>query len=158
MIVLHDPHAEVQRSGCISALKILTAARAILDLIYNVWSTSFDITLLDTFCSVIISIAPCIFFANLSSIQFCWFSAGRVLVRFLQVALEAKSMDQVSTLRAEVDFVQSVIYLFWRCINKVSFPELQLQNLVNVSPWPSVLLGCLKTSYSNDADQELIMI
>lgn len=51
-IVLHDPHADVRKSGCISALKILTAARAILDLIYNVWSTSYDITLLDSFCTV----------------------------------------------------------------------------------------------------------
>ena len=50
--MLHEPHADVQLSGCISAFKILTAARAILDLVYNVWSTSFDITLLDTFCSV----------------------------------------------------------------------------------------------------------
>jgi hypothetical protein len=53
-IVLHDPHADVRQSGCISALKILTAARAILDLIYNVWSTSYDITLLDSFCSVLV--------------------------------------------------------------------------------------------------------
>ncbi|KAF9460797.1 hypothetical protein BDZ94DRAFT_1265146 [Collybia nuda] len=90
-IVLHDPHADVRQSGCISALKILTAARAILDLIYNVWSTSFDITLLDSFCS------------------FCWFVGGRVLVRFLQAALDAKSQDQISTLRAELDFVQSAI-------------------------------------------------
>ncbi|TFK41060.1 hypothetical protein BDQ12DRAFT_600361 [Crucibulum laeve] len=89
-IVLHDPHAEVRQSGCISALKILTAARAILDLIYNVWSTSFDITLLDSFCS------------------FCWFVGGRVLVRFLQAAIDAKSEDQISTLRAELDFVQRV--------------------------------------------------
>jgi len=51
-VVLHDPHAEVRQSGCISALKILTAARAILDLIYSVWSTTYDITLLDSFCSV----------------------------------------------------------------------------------------------------------
>ena len=50
--MLHDPHAEVRLPGCVSALKILTAARAILDLIYNIWSTSFDITLLDSFCSV----------------------------------------------------------------------------------------------------------
>ncbi|RDB28416.1 hypothetical protein Hypma_015426 [Hypsizygus marmoreus] len=90
-IVLHDPHADVQQSGCISALKILTAARAILDLIYSVWSTSFDISLLDSFCS------------------FCWFVGGRVLVRFLQAALDAKSMDQISTLRAELDFVHSAI-------------------------------------------------
>lgn len=52
IIVLHDPHAEVRQSGCISALKILTAARAILDMIYSVWSTSYDITLLDSFCGV----------------------------------------------------------------------------------------------------------
>ncbi|KAH9486839.1 hypothetical protein JR316_0000904 [Psilocybe cubensis] len=90
-IVLHDPHADVRKSGCISALKILTAARAILDLIYNVWSTSYDITLLDSFCT------------------FCWFVGGRVLVRFLQVAMDANSADQISTLRSEVEFIHLAI-------------------------------------------------
>ena len=57
--MLHEPHADIQLSGCISAFNILTAARAILDLIYEIWSTSFDITLLDTFCSVcMISLHP----------------------------------------------------------------------------------------------------
>jgi hypothetical protein len=51
-ILLHDPHADVRTSGCISALKILTAARATLDLIYAVWSTSYDITLMDLSCTV----------------------------------------------------------------------------------------------------------
>lgn len=51
-IMLHDPHTEVRLSSCVSSRKVLTAARAILDLIYNIWSTSFDITLLDSFCSV----------------------------------------------------------------------------------------------------------
>ncbi|KAF8640545.1 hypothetical protein AX17_000207 [Amanita inopinata Kibby_2008] len=90
-IILHDPHADVQRSGCISALKLLTAARAILDLIYSVCSTSFDITLLDTFCS------------------FCWFSAGRVLVRFLRAAQEVNSDEQVATLQAELEFIHSAL-------------------------------------------------
>ncbi|CAA7266537.1 unnamed protein product [Cyclocybe aegerita] len=90
-IILHDPHAEVRQSGCISALKILTAARSILDLIYDVWSTSYDITLLDTFCI------------------FCWFIGARVLVRFLQAALDARSLEQMSTLRSEIDFVHSAI-------------------------------------------------
>jgi hypothetical protein len=89
-IILHDPHADVQHSGCVSALKILTAARAILDLIYNVCSTSFNISLLDTFCS------------------FCWFSAGRVLVRFLQAAQEASIYEQSATLQAELEFIQYV--------------------------------------------------
>ncbi|KAF9452679.1 hypothetical protein P691DRAFT_179047 [Macrolepiota fuliginosa MF-IS2] len=90
-IVLHDPHAEVRQSGCISALKILTAARAILDMIYTVWSTSYDITLLDTSCC------------------FAWFTAGRVLVRFLQAAIDADGQDQIATLRAELEFVHSAI-------------------------------------------------
>ncbi|KAJ3514373.1 hypothetical protein NLJ89_g2412 [Agrocybe chaxingu] len=90
-VILHDPHAEVRQSGCISALKILTAARSILDLIYDVWSTSYDITLLDTFCI------------------FCWFIGARVLVRFLQAALDARSLEQMSTLRSEIDFVHSAI-------------------------------------------------
>ncbi|TFK30536.1 hypothetical protein FA15DRAFT_662508 [Coprinopsis marcescibilis] len=90
-IVLHDPHADVRQSGCISALKILTAARSILDLIYSISSTSFDITLLDSFC------------------PFCWFASGRVLVRFLQVALDARQPDQITTLKAEIDFIHTSI-------------------------------------------------
>ncbi|KAJ7070941.1 hypothetical protein C8F01DRAFT_1108418 [Mycena amicta] len=90
-IVLHDPHAEVRRSGCISALRIVAAARSILDLAYEVCSTSFDVTLLDPFCS------------------FCWFLAGRVLVRFLQAAIDVNNSDQISTLRAELEFLQSAI-------------------------------------------------
>ncbi|KAJ7597136.1 hypothetical protein C8J56DRAFT_919311 [Mycena floridula] len=93
-IVLHDPHADVRKSGCISALKILTAARATLDLIYAVWSTSFDISLLDSFCS------------------FCWFCSGRVLVRFLQAAIEVNSQEQIATLRGELDFLQSALAKF----------------------------------------------
>ncbi|KAL0951062.1 hypothetical protein HGRIS_007801 [Hohenbuehelia grisea] len=90
-IVLHDPHAEVKHRGCLSALKILTSARSVLDLIYTVWSTSYDISLLDPFC------------------YFCWFVAGRVLVRFLKAAQEAQSSDQVSTLQGELDFVHGAI-------------------------------------------------
>jgi hypothetical protein len=52
IILLHDPHAHVQSPGCVSAFKILEASRAVLDLIYAVRSTSFDVTLLDFFCAV----------------------------------------------------------------------------------------------------------
>ncbi|KAJ7361636.1 hypothetical protein DFH08DRAFT_844736 [Mycena albidolilacea] len=90
-ILLHDPHANVRKSGCISALKILTAARSVLDLAYAVCSTSFDVTLLDPFCT------------------YCWFISGRVLVRFLQAAIDANTPDQISTLHAELDFFESAI-------------------------------------------------
>lgn len=52
IILLHDPHANVGGSGCLSAFKILEAARAILDLIYSVRGSSYDVTLLDFFVTV----------------------------------------------------------------------------------------------------------
>ncbi|TFY75169.1 hypothetical protein EWM64_g8842 [Hericium alpestre] len=94
IILLHDPHAHVGSAGCMSAFKILEAARAVLDLIYAVQSTSYDITLLDYFCA------------------FCWFMAGRVLVRFWHAAQEAKSEEQTITLRAEVEYIASAITKF----------------------------------------------
>lgn len=106
-ILLHDPHADVRRSGCISALKILTAARATLDLIYAIWSTSYDITLIDLSCSVsLLRIEIRCQITNQPSLQFCWLMSGRVLVRFLKAAQEANSPDQMLTLRGELDFIQ----------------------------------------------------
>ncbi|KAH8982587.1 hypothetical protein EDB92DRAFT_1893745 [Lactarius akahatsu] len=87
IILLHDPHAHVKSPGCVSAFKILEASRAVLDLIYAVRSTSFDVTLLDFFCA------------------FCWFRAGRVLVRFWQAAQQANSKEQTLTLRSEVEYI-----------------------------------------------------
>jgi len=52
IILLHDPYAHIHSPGCVSAFKILEASRNILELIYAVFSTSFDVTLLDFFCSV----------------------------------------------------------------------------------------------------------
>ncbi len=52
IILLHDPYAHIYNPGCVSAFKILDASRHILELIYAVCSTSFDISLLDFFCSV----------------------------------------------------------------------------------------------------------
>lgn len=106
-ILLHDPHADVRKSGCISALKILTAARATLDLIYAVWSTSYDITLMDLSCTVSHIITLPFSKHRIGGYQqFCWLMAGRVLVRFLSAAQEANSQDQIATLRTELEFVQ----------------------------------------------------
>ena len=38
----------------------------------------------------------------------CWFAAGRVLIRFLRAALEAKSEPHVNILQTEVEFIRSV--------------------------------------------------
>ena len=52
IILLHDPYAHINTPGCVSAFKILEASRNILELIYAVCSTSFDVSLLDFFCAV----------------------------------------------------------------------------------------------------------
>lgn len=48
IILLHEPHAILDSPTCISATKILNAARFILDLLYKLASTSFDVSLLDS--------------------------------------------------------------------------------------------------------------
>ncbi|KAF8507193.1 hypothetical protein F5888DRAFT_1602133 [Russula emetica] len=91
IILLHDPYAHIHSAGCVSAFKILEASRNILELIYAVCSTSFDVTLLDFFCT------------------FAWFMAGRVLGRFWQAALDANSAEQVLTLCAEVEYIMAAL-------------------------------------------------
>jgi hypothetical protein len=87
IILLHDPYAHIYNPGCVSAFKILNASRSILELIYAVWSTSFDVSLLDFFCA------------------FSWFMAGRVLGRFWQAAQDANCAEQILTLRTEVEYI-----------------------------------------------------
>ncbi|KAJ3879074.1 hypothetical protein F5051DRAFT_404027 [Lentinula edodes] len=91
MIVLHEPHADIRSRGCISALKILTATRSIVDLIYTAWSTTFDLSLFESFVS------------------FCFFAGGRVLSRFLQAALEEEAEDQIKTFRSEMGVIRTAI-------------------------------------------------
>lgn len=66
------------------------AARMVLDLIYSLWSTSYNISLIDTSCTQI------------------WLLAGKILVRFLKVAQEGENHGQIATFRTEVEFIQSV--------------------------------------------------
>jgi hypothetical protein len=61
VIILHEPHANIRNRGCISALKILSATRSIIDLIYLTWSSTFDMSLFEPFvsvCSILFSF-PC---------------------------------------------------------------------------------------------------
>ncbi|KIK71105.1 hypothetical protein GYMLUDRAFT_33231 [Collybiopsis luxurians FD-317 M1] len=91
MIILHEPHADIRSRGCISALKILTATRSIIDLIYTAWSTSFDLSFFESF------------------ISFCFFVAGKVLTRFLQAAIEEAAEPQIKTFRHDLGVVRSAI-------------------------------------------------
>jgi len=91
IILLHEPYADARNPECISSVKMLAAARNTLDLIYMIWSTSYDITLLDLSCAL------------------SWYLAGRVFTRSLQIAIETNSQDQISILRTELAFIQLAI-------------------------------------------------
>ncbi|KAF8560446.1 hypothetical protein OG21DRAFT_1401745, partial [Imleria badia] len=88
IILLHEPHSNAKSSICTSAMKILHAARGILELVYVVLSTNYDLGLLDLFC------------------PFCWFLAGRVFGRFLKAARDAGSIQQIDTLQVELEFIR----------------------------------------------------
>lgn len=87
-ILLHDPHADPSSPFCKSSEKLLFAARQILDLVYILCSTSFDVTLLDPVAS------------------FAWFLAARVLVRFLKAKIEARKHAEAVGLRNELEVIR----------------------------------------------------
>lgn len=88
MILLHDPHADISSPNCLSASRLLTAARAILDLIYKISATTFDLVYLDHACS------------------FCWFIAGATLIRFLRARLDAGDEAEVGRISQELEVVR----------------------------------------------------
>lgn len=87
-ILLHDPHADVYSPTCPSAEKLLSAARAILDLIYKICGTTFDLIFLDHASSM------------------CWFMAGFVLVRFLRVKTDEGKEEEVAQMTQELGVVK----------------------------------------------------
>lgn len=86
--MLHDPHADPSSPNCKSAEKLLNAARSILELVYIVCATSFDITLLDPVAS------------------FAWFLAARVFVRFLKARIDARRHAEAVSLRGELEVIR----------------------------------------------------
>lgn len=108
LIILHDPHAYVERTTCQSAANLLRASRAILELLCEAESTSFDLGLLDYFCSVRFS---CEVIIKLDStiVQYAWYIAGRSLTRFWQAAIIAQAHEQVRAFGADVEYITYVL-------------------------------------------------
>ncbi|KAG9015672.1 hypothetical protein FRB90_004491 [Tulasnella sp. 427] len=84
MIQLHDPHARIDSPNDHSAMQMLTAAREILELLYKVCGTAYDLLYMDHGCS------------------FCWFVAGAALVRFLKFKKEVNDEEDVARLEQEL--------------------------------------------------------
>ncbi|KAG8851249.1 hypothetical protein FRB96_009452 [Tulasnella sp. 330] len=91
MIILHDPHATIESPNCMSAERILTAARAILDDVYKLTATSFDLLLLDHACS------------------FGWFVCATALMRFLRVKILAGDEAAATKLGAEIQVARFML-------------------------------------------------
>ncbi|CAE6411939.1 unnamed protein product [Rhizoctonia solani] len=88
IILMHEEHADINSPNCLSTQKSLLAARAILDLIYLVCSTSYDMARLPSVCN------------------FCWFMAARVLVRVLKHRHQAGKIGEAATMRSEVEVIR----------------------------------------------------
>ncbi|KAG9043659.1 hypothetical protein FS837_009294 [Tulasnella sp. UAMH 9824] len=91
MIQLHDPHAKPELPDDPSAAQLLWATRGILDLIYKVCATTFDLLFLDHSCS------------------FCWFVAGASIIRFLKVKMQQKDEEEVARLTQELGAVKFML-------------------------------------------------
>ncbi|KAG9047467.1 hypothetical protein FS837_002181 [Tulasnella sp. UAMH 9824] len=91
MIQLHDPHAELYSPNDYSAMQMLTATRAIMDLIYKVCGTTYDLLYMDHGCS------------------FGWFVAGAAVIRFLKVKMDANDDNEVAKLEQELGVVKFML-------------------------------------------------
>lgn len=88
MIQLHDPHAQPESPNDYSAMQMLAATRAIMDLIYKLCGTTYDLLYLDHGCG------------------FCWFAAGAAIIRFLKARMDAGDEDEVARLEQELGVVK----------------------------------------------------
>ncbi|KAG8882844.1 hypothetical protein FRB97_007668 [Tulasnella sp. 331] len=91
MIALHDPHANVFSARDASAEKLLKSARAILELIYKLCSTTFDLIYLDPASST------------------AWFVAGVTLIRFLNARTVQQDQEEIKKLTQELGVVRFML-------------------------------------------------
>ncbi|KAG8945758.1 hypothetical protein FRC04_000524 [Tulasnella sp. 424] len=91
MILLHDPHAEIGSPNCLSSDRILAATRSILELIYKLCGTTYDLIYLDHSCS------------------FCWFIAGAALIRFLRAKMRIGDDAEITRITQELGVVRFML-------------------------------------------------
>ncbi|CAE6472623.1 unnamed protein product [Rhizoctonia solani] len=91
VILLHDKHANLYSPNCQSARKLVAAARAILDLMYTVCSTSYDITRLPSIC-----------------VQ-CWGRSASVLIRLYKLEISRGNQEEASAIDLEIQSIRFVL-------------------------------------------------
>lgn len=99
-ILLHDPHCDPDSRNDTSVRKCTNAARAILDALYRLISTTYDFSQLPH--SLIVS--PLTSLPNKSnSVQYYWTVASRWLIRLYGSALFMGDFDDATTIRQEIE-------------------------------------------------------
>lgn len=101
MILLHDPHADI---GALLSERILSATRSILELVYKLCGTAYDLIYLDHACS------------------FCWFVAGATLIRLLKVRMRAEDTVEAERITQEIGTVRCIEF---RLLSYERFSNLQ---------------------------------
>jgi len=91
MILLHDPIAEIGAPNCVSANRLLMAARAIMDLMYMLSATAYDLLYLD------------------HNASFVWFLAGVVLTRFRAYNIGAGNETEVARMTQEIEVCRTML-------------------------------------------------
>lgn len=91
MIQLHDPHANFSDSNDPSTIRLAAAVQSILELIYAICATSFDLIYLDHASS------------------FCWFVAGATIIHFLKAKMDLGEEAEVTRLTQELNVVKFVL-------------------------------------------------
>lgn len=107
-ILLHESHAHIGHPTCTSSLKVLNAARSILNLVYDVCATSYDLALLGPF-SLVRSSACCPMLCSTyvgCVVQLVLYMTGKVLARFLHVAIDSHSEELSAPLCFELEFIR----------------------------------------------------
>ncbi|KAI0691861.1 hypothetical protein BC835DRAFT_1359567 [Cytidiella melzeri] len=90
-LILHEPYADISDSNCVSRQQILKAVRSILDLMYSLTATSYDVSLLDHLCIL--------------SLNIC----NRVLVRALKAAIDENNAEEIVVLHSEIIYIYGVL-------------------------------------------------
>ncbi|CAE6477362.1 unnamed protein product [Rhizoctonia solani] len=88
VILLHDKHANLYSPNCQSAWRLVAAARAILDLMYIVCSTSYDITRLPLVC-----------------VQ-CWGRSAFVLIRLYKLEISRGRQEEALAIDLEIQSIR----------------------------------------------------
>src|SRR5258707_2748305 len=87
-MMLHEPHADMLSSSCMSKQKIVSAALAVLHTVHILVAESYDPTLLPSYC--------CLY----------WMATAKVLLKAYKGCLEMDLKEEAQALRGGVEVLR----------------------------------------------------